>query len=184
MEWTLNEFQKFCVSRAGEIEEIGHQMALGALGLAGETGEVAELLIEYNAVYGLSSEQRDKLCAELSDVLWYIVYTANAIGLDMETLEGMPVPRITVLQDQILLGLMLTCKTGKVTDLIKKCLYHGHALDTRKVGLALSEVFFYLVYVATMNHLTLAEIMVRQVAKLNKRYPNGFDPKISQARQK
>ena len=52
-----------------------------ALGLAGEAGEVAELVKK--GVFHRHSIDRLKLEKELGDVLWYAAALCNTLGLDM-----------------------------------------------------------------------------------------------------
>lgn len=53
----------------------------GALGLAGEAGEVADLIKK--CVYHDHPLDLDALIKELGDVQWYLVYLCNAIGVTL-----------------------------------------------------------------------------------------------------
>lgn len=60
------------------------KLALGGLGVAGEAGEVADLvkkILYHDAAF---AENRDKLIKEMGDVYWYLEYLAAAIGVDTE----------------------------------------------------------------------------------------------------
>lgn len=56
-----------------------------AVGLAGETGEVCDLI---KKTYRLGARHRpldvDELASELGDVLFYVAALANAYGIDLE----------------------------------------------------------------------------------------------------
>src|ERR1041385_2364725 len=56
-----------------------------ALGLAGEAGEVANIVKKIQRDHGgvLNDEIRDKLKDELGDVLWYIFACADELGLTL-----------------------------------------------------------------------------------------------------
>lgn len=63
-----------------------HALIVRALGLISEAGEVAALLKRvYRDRDGLWLEaDKEKLQAELGDVLWYLATIAHAAGLDLE----------------------------------------------------------------------------------------------------
>lgn len=56
------------------------------LGLAGEAGEVANIVKKIQRDHGgeLTEEVREKLKDELGDVLWYISACADELGLTLE----------------------------------------------------------------------------------------------------
>src|SRR5689334_19716659 len=57
------------------------QLTLGALGLAGECGEVVDLIKKH--LYQGHLITRDVLCDELGDVLWYLMILMNASHLTL-----------------------------------------------------------------------------------------------------
>lgn len=54
----------------------------GALGLCGEAGEVADLLKK--AMFQGHEIDEERIAEELGDCAWYLVYTADAMGLRLE----------------------------------------------------------------------------------------------------
>lgn len=80
-------------------------------------------------------------------------------------------------------GLGLSGEAGEVADLLKKHLTHGHQLDLEKMALELGDVLWYVAGVAEMMGLTLDEIASKNIEKLLKRYPEGWDPERSQNRE-
>lgn len=70
----------------------------------------------------------------------------------------------------------LAGETGEVCDILKKCLYQGHKLDREKLIEELGDVCWYIAKIATGLDEPLEEIMLANIAKLRKRYPDGFDP--------
>jgi NTP pyrophosphatase (non-canonical NTP hydrolase) len=78
-------------------------------------------------------------------------------------------------EDLILNGALgLAGETGEVVDLIKKHYFQGHELDISKLIIELGDVCW---YIATLAHglgVDLETIMIYNIEKLKKRYPDGF----------
>ena len=72
-------------------------------------------------------------------------------------------------------------ETGEVIDLIKKHLYQGHPIDDilPKLQNELGDVMWYLCMLANMYGLTMSSVLADNIAKLKKRYPDGFTPEKS-----
>lgn len=66
-------------------------------------------------------------------------------------------------------------ETGEVADILKKALYQGHELDIDHVAEEIGDVMFYIANLCTTLNLKLETIVEDNVAKLEKRYPNGFE---------
>ena len=79
---TLNEYQALAQRTARHDLPTKCHLSNGVLGLAGETGEVCDLVKKH--FYQDGREIRDDLIDELGDVLWYIAETASAIGVQMD----------------------------------------------------------------------------------------------------
>ena len=84
-------------------------------------------------------------------------------------------------KEQILLnGVMGLCgESGECVDLLKKHLFQGHELDREKLAAELGDVAWYLAETAYALGLSLEEILRGNLAKLKKRYPQGFDSERS-----
>ena len=78
-----------------------------------------------------------------------------------------------------LAALGLAGEGGEVADAIKKVLYQGHHLDSMHLVEELGDVLWYLTLACNAVECTLEDVMNANVAKLHKRYPNGFDPQRS-----
>jgi len=76
---TFNEYQAFCVSRAGE-KSLNY--IVPGLGVTGEAGEVADL-IKKHVGHGHPLD-KEKLAKELGDVLWYVGVLAHVAGFTLE----------------------------------------------------------------------------------------------------
>lgn len=73
----------------------------------------------------------------------------------------------------------LAGESGEVCDLLKKYLFQGHELDREKMADELGDVQWYVVETAVGLGFTLEEIAERNIEKLKKRYPQGFDAERS-----
>jgi NTP pyrophosphatase (non-canonical NTP hydrolase) len=88
------------------------------------------------------------------------------------------------ISDKLCLGALgLAGESGEVVDAIKKILYQGHALDVTKLTDELGDVFWYFTLICHALNISLEDIKAYNVAKMRKRYPNGFEPERSIYRQ-
>lgn len=72
-------------------------------------------------------------------------------------------------------GLGLGGEAGEVQELIKKYIGHGHDLAREDLVKELGDVLWYLSNIAAMNDIKLSEVAAKNIDKLKKRYPSGFD---------
>ncbi|EJS58448.1 hypothetical protein ICE_01857 [Bacillus cereus BAG1X1-2] len=90
-------------------------------------------------------------------------------------------------------ALGLTGEAGEVADIVKKAIYHGHGFqpshcpgeedgNTYKLVLELGDILYYLSIMAHELGYTLQDIAEMNIAKLAKRYPDGFSREASQTR--
>jgi NTP pyrophosphatase (non-canonical NTP hydrolase) len=77
--------------------------------------------------------------------------------------------------DLLVNGALGLCgEAGEVVDLIKKHCFQGHELDVSKIIIELGDVCWYIAALAHALNVDLETIMIRNIDKLKKRYPNGF----------
>lgn len=87
----INDYQKAALRTAGE--EYGRNMlANGALGLCGESGEVADIVKKH--LFQGHELDLEHVAEELGDVAWYLAVTSAAIGYDLETVLEMNVKKL------------------------------------------------------------------------------------------
>lgn len=67
-------------------------LGLGAMGLAGEAGEVVDL-IKKHKYHGVPLN-REKLIKELGDVRWYFEAICSVIGVSMEEIEQQNIEKL------------------------------------------------------------------------------------------
>ena len=85
---TINEYQAAALRRAQTDKlSIGDLLLNSALGLCGESGEVADIVKKFRFQgHDLDFEH---IAKELGDVAWYLAVGAYAIGLDLESIFRM-----------------------------------------------------------------------------------------------
>ncbi len=76
-------------------------------------------------------------------------------------------------------GLGIAGEAGEVADLIKKHLGHGHPLDKEKLTKELGDVLWYVAAIAKLADVDLQWVADENLAKLQKRYKEGFTPEES-----
>lgn len=76
-------------------------------------------------------------------------------------------------------GMGLSGEAGEATDYLKKVLFHGHRMDEEVLIEELGDVLWYVAALLTTMNSTMELCMATNIAKLNKRYPSGFNSKDS-----
>ena len=79
-------------------------------------------------------------------------------------------------------ALGLTGEAGETAEIIKKHLFHATPLDQEALAKELGDCLWYIGAFATVLGLSLDDIAQRNVDKLRKRYPEGFDSERSRNR--
>jgi NTP pyrophosphatase (non-canonical NTP hydrolase) len=92
---TLNEYQRLAlrtatVDESTPLESLG--LARDALGLAGESGEVADL-IKKHIGHGHALDT-GKVHAELGDVLWYLAVLTHRVGSTLEEVAASNIEKL------------------------------------------------------------------------------------------
>lgn len=65
-------------------------------------------------------------------------------------------------------------EAGEVADLVKKDAWHGQPLTDERLCDELGDVLWYLADVARARGIDLELVAARNIAKLERRYPDGF----------
>ena len=79
-------------------------------------------------------------------------------------------------------ALGLTGEAGETAEIIKKHLFHATPLDQDALIKELGDCLWYIGAFATVLGVSLDDIALRNVDKLRKRYPEGFDTERSRNR--
>ena len=91
----FRDYQKKAVSFA--IYPATHKVLYPALGLCGETGEVAEK-VKKQVRDGVFN--RHEVAKELGDVLWYLANLANDIGYNLDEVADINIEKLTSRKDR------------------------------------------------------------------------------------
>lgn len=87
------------------------------------------------------------------------------------------------LTSQLVAGAMGLCgEAGETCDYLKKVVFHGHRLDCDKLAEELGDQLWYIALLADAIGISMQQIARRNIAKLQRRYPKGFDPERSMHR--
>lgn len=90
---TINEYQTAAL-RTAQTEELTHiELVMNAaLGLCGESGEVADIVKKFR--FQGHDLDFDHIAKELGDIAWYLAVGVYAIGYDLETILQMNVDKL------------------------------------------------------------------------------------------
>lgn len=88
----INEYQQLALKTANNLNDKKGLVVNGALGLTGESGEVADLIKKH--LFQGHDLDKEHLAKELGDVAWYLAITAYAIGYDLETIMKMNIDKL------------------------------------------------------------------------------------------
>lgn len=76
----------------------------------------------------------------------------------------------------LLNGVMGLCgEAGEVIDLVKKHLHQGHDLDKEALILECGDCAWYLALIMSAIDYKMGDMLVKNIRKLEERYPAGFD---------
>lgn len=131
----------------------------------GMSGEIAE--------YIDCADERDKAIAELGDCLWYLAVLCDQLGMPMSALHG----KNHDLFKPALSSAVIS--SGRMTDMVKKMWFYGKDLDEDKV---IDECEIFLTAVDRLCRFhgeTLLSVMMLNIAKLQRRYPDKFDAELA-----
>lgn len=83
-------------------------------------------------------------------------------------------------KDILINGVMGLCgESGEAIDIVKKHLAQGHELDKEYLIKELGDVAWYLAETAYALDVELEDVLVQNIEKLKKRYPEGFQKEQS-----
>ncbi len=73
-------------------------------------------------------------------------------------------------------------ESGEFADMVKKLVFHSHDLEEDKMLLELGDILWYITEAAQALGHSLEEVAQANIDKLQRRYPEGFDPERSKNR--
>lgn len=80
-------------------------------------------------------------------------------------------------------SLALAGEAGELANLTKKVFIHGHLYEPDKVIEELGDILWYIAVYAREIGIDLSEVATRNILKLSKRYPDGFNSEASKNRK-
>ena len=86
-----DHFTKDVIRTVNKTLEPNEHLTNAALGLTGEAGEVAEIVKK--AMFQGHSLNRDKIAEELGDVMFYVAYMADTIGMTLDQIMSQNVAK-------------------------------------------------------------------------------------------
>ena len=92
---TFDEYQNES-RKTARYPHVGKNFIFPALGLCGESGELADIIkkLNSNSKDNLSEEQITLIKKELGDVLWYITQIAEEFDISMEDIAKINIEKI------------------------------------------------------------------------------------------
>ena len=73
-------------------------------------------------------------------------------------------------------------ESGEFADMVKKLVYHDHELNEEQMLFELGDILWYVTEAAAALGYSLETVAEMNIAKLKRRYPDGFDPERSKNR--
>ena len=102
----------------------------------------------------------------------------QALPMTMEEYEQLAARTLnpSLTRDQRLLDAAagLAEEAGEVLGLVRKHLFMGHALDTARVTIELGDALWCLTTAASTLGISLEDVAAANLAKLRRRYPDGY----------
>jgi NTP pyrophosphatase (non-canonical NTP hydrolase) len=91
---TFDEYQEACERTANrkDVDTREKRLANFALGIAGEAGEVCDLIKKH--LYHGQPLDEEKVCRELGDVLWYVATLASTLAQPLGDVAGMNLAKL------------------------------------------------------------------------------------------
>lgn len=178
---TMDKYQKLAQRTSPDD---GHdRIDNGVLGLIGETGELVDVYKKWQYQSGLDAKMPvEKFADELGDVLWYMVELAAGMDSTLKEISGADFAdldrRAAKCDHQRTLRSVVTGLSGRANRLNK-------AIQAGEFRSAKANIRWMLVGCARLAWIigyNLEMVAGDNIAKLKKRYPEGFDPEISMGR--
>lgn len=164
----FEQYQYFAERTADCGQDSGQRLGNFGLGIAGETAEFIDAVVNLEFAGGESTA----IIKEAGDVNWYCATLCTTAGLSFQAVvDGAKEAEAAPLY--VCIG-RLGKAAGDVAEYVKKVVYHGHALDETKLGKLIGNVLAWLKLFCRRYGLCMQEICNTNIAKLKQRYPDGF----------
>ncbi len=91
---TLDEYQQIACSTANKNLDFKTEVATLALGVAGESGEVADHIKKH--IGHAHDLDREKVIKELGDVMWYVATLSDLLGVTLQDVAQRNVDKLAL----------------------------------------------------------------------------------------
>ncbi len=178
MKMTMNEYHKQAMRTSPRD---GHdKLDNGMLGLIGETGELADLYKKYIYQSRAGAEiPAERFADELGDVLWYLAEIADGMEKNLADVVGAD---FDCLEESAKKGNKRRSLRSNIIDMCETAMLIEKTTDFDRVWIYMHLMLEHAAMLALKLDLPLTEIAARNIEKLKKRYPDGFDAERSEAR--
>jgi len=179
---TLTDYQREASRTTDPNRSQRDRLSNAALGLAGESGEVIELVKKH--LHHDHDLDPAKLARELGDVLWYVAEMCTVLGLKLEEVGKEAAHYASALPPKGLnaAAIGLSRYSGELSELVLSVLEFRTAIEPMQAFRRSVSFLTYLMHLCTYAGTTLEAVAEANVAKLRERYPGGFSPAASVAR--
>lgn len=163
-------------------------LSLCGLGLAGEAGEVADFIKK--VFYHHKPMDRQKLIEETGDLMWYVAYFCHTLDFDLDKLiDHANQPPFELFLDSDLtpaerytrIGIRIPTYASDLARLIDIQVFFS--AGSVVFHQPLKSLLAWIKALCAELDTTLEDVCRSNIAKLEKRYPNGFNTADSLARK-
>lgn len=181
---TPRQYQRAAMRTIGTFDSVADRMAFCAMEIMSESGEVANL--SYKHLWQGHPLDHHKLMLEIGDVMWGTAAMAETIGVTL----AMPAKSDWTSHNEFAdyghrmtrVVLRLGKWAGLLDDAVCGYLASGTPNDIAQLDPLVQMIFTQLCSLCDCLGYTPQQVMDANIAKLKKRYPDGFSPKASIAR--
>lgn len=179
------QYQKNALRTIGTFDDTDDMMVFAALEIAAESGEVCNLV--YKLLYQGHPRDDEKFRLEIGDVMWGVAVMHKALGLTLQMptksewrAGNVSLPFRRRLSRQ---SLKLSRWAGVLSNHVDTRVSRGQSWDnTDDIRMAVRVVFKMLCSIADCLGMNPYDVMDANIAKLKRRYPEGFSSVASVAR--
>ena len=141
-------------------------------------------LNQQSVVQGKNADEIIDRYQDKIDVLGEVFVSVSNNDLNEFQIKALRTANKLTPEQMVLNGVLgLNGEAGEIADLYKKATFQGHEFDDDKMINELGDVLWYVAILASGLGVSLSEVAHTNVLKLQKRYPNGFDPERSKHRE-
>lgn len=181
----LNEYQRLAMRTSPDN---GHdRIKNGCMGLIGEGGELMDVLKKWMFQSGENPTlPRERLLDELGDIMWYLAELATGMGKELLHISRLDFPTFDMTRTS------LDCMTKFIVELACNIYVFLGVGDPEKEPVtyepyadkSIQMIIDIVRRFASRLDAKLSDVLQRNIDKLQARYPEGFDPARSMAREK